>query len=784
MNDASAPEITEASRWWPRQNSELRRKREQRVWSLVLRYGLATLLVGAAIVASKASVLILHVEPFVSLFLCAIILAAWVGGIGPGFLATGLAAVSFDYFVLPPVGSFAILPHEVARFALFLIVALFVNWISAKHILAARSLDRSRRELLASLQRQKQVETNLLRSEMYLTEAQRLSQTGSFGWKIPTGELRWSQETFRIFGYELDATPTPNLVIDRVHPEDRAQVKQVIDEAFASGREFDHEYRLLMPDGQVKHVRALTRAVKDSLGYDELIGAVTDVTAAKNAEQELRNRELRAIEAERQVRATLDTIQVVVWTALPDGTNEFHNKHLLSYTGLSADEARGERWITMVHPEDAPKQRAKWQEAVAAGTPFEFESRLRRFDGQYRWFLTRAVPLRDDEGKVIRWYGTSVDIDDLKQSQRLLQHSEQRFRDFAETASDWFWETDQDHRLSVLSREAKAVRVGSPAWQYATDLEEEAEKWQDHFKLIDAHQPFREFVFRIALPDGSPGYTSVSGKPLFDSTGAFLGYRGVASDVTATIRREQAETALRDAQAELAHAARVIALGELTTSIAHEVNQPLTAILSNAEVSLRWLDRGAAYLDRVRQSIEWIVKDVNRAADVIGHVRALARKTDSGRTAFDLNEVVTEVSALLRRELLENQVELKLDLSPSPLIVCADRIQLQQVIMNLLMNGIEAMQPISDRPRKLVLRSECKGPCEIQVMVEDCGIGISAADPEKLFDAFFTTKSSGLGLGLSICRTIIESHGGRLSAAQRPEFGAAFQFTLPLRQQT
>lgn len=654
MGNASVPEFLETWQWWPRlkamQSSELPPGGGAGLRSVVLRYGLAVVLIGVAVLASKACATFLHVEPFVSLFLCAIILSAWAGGIAPGLFATALAAISFDYFVLLPIGSFAMQTNEVARLVLFLVVALFVNWMSAKHILAARSLDRSRRDLLASLERQKQVEARLVRSEMYLAEAQRLSHTGSFGWKVARDQLYWSQETFRIFGYEQTITPTLSLVFERVHPDDRGFVQEAFEAAGADRRDFDHEYRLLMTGGEVRYVRARARAVADPDGGVELIGAVTDVTETKEIEIDLRT-------------------------------------------------------------------------------------------------------------------------------------SQQRFRDFAETASDWFWETDQSNRLSILSREAKAVRVGSPAWEYATDLEEEAQKWQDHFKLVDAHQPFRDFIFRIALPDGSPGYTSVSGKPLFDSSGVFLGYRGVASDITATIRREQAETALRDAQAGLAHAARVIALGEVTTSIAHEVNQPLTAILSNAEVSLRWLDRGADYLHRARQSIEWIVKDVNRAADVIGRVRALARKTDTGRTAFNLNEVVTEVSNLLQREMAENQVELKLALSPDPLMVCADRIQLQQVILNLLMNGMEAMQPISDRPRELLLKSECKDSSNVSVIVEDCGIGISVDNPEKLFDAFFTTKTSGLGLGLSICRTIIESHGGRLSATKRPEFGAAFQFSLPLRSQ-
>jgi C4-dicarboxylate-specific signal transduction histidine kinase len=309
-------------------------------------------------------------------------------------------------------------------------------------------------------------------------------------------------------------------------------------------------------------------------------------------------------------------------------------------------------------------------------------------------------------------------------------------------------------------------------------MEEEPEKWRLHIAALNEHQPFRGFRYKARHADGSPIYFAASGKPVFDAEGNFLGYRGVASDVTATVRAEQAEAALHEAQADLAHATRVTMLGELTASIAHEVNQPLAAIVTNAEACLRWLDRGADNMDAARRSVEWIIKDGNRAAEVIGRVRALATKTDTERSRFNVNDVVHEVCTLVQRELSNSDVSLRMELAPVPLLVRADRVQLQQVIINLVMNGIEAMQSVTDH-REMVIRSQQNEANQVMVMVEDCGIGISAENAERLFNAFFTTKSSGLGLGLSICRSIVEAHGGRMSASCNAGPGATFQFSLP-----
>jgi PAS domain S-box-containing protein len=248
--------------------------------------------------------------------------------------------------------------------------------------------------------------------------------------------------------------------------------------------------------------------------------------------------------------------------------------------------------------------------------------------------------------------------------------------------------------------------------------------------------------------------------------------------------RKHVEGALRDAQANLAHVVRVTTLGELAASIAHEVNQPLAGVVANAEACLRWLDRETPDLNAARRSVEWVIEDGNRASEVIRRVQALANKTNIEKIPLDVNDVVREAIALVQRELISHQVSLRMELAPTLPTILGDRVQLQQVMINLVVNGIEAMQSVTDRPRELVIRSREDEPQHVLLSVTDCGVGISAEDADRLFTAFFTTKSSGMGMGLSICRSIMEAHGGRLWATANDRHGATFQFTLPMNTDT
>jgi PAS domain S-box-containing protein len=520
----------------------------------------------------------------------------------------------------------------------------------------------------------------------------------------------------------------------------------------------------------------------------ELIGTHVDVTEQYEAKEKLQKAFDEIKKSEDRLRLVIDTIPTLVWRAGPDGIPDFLNHQALYYTGLALDQA-ATGWPRAFHPDDKKGMLQKWSAIRESGMRGELEARLRRFDGEYRWFLFRAEPLHDEAGNIVKWYGSSTDIEDRKRTEEAFRKSEQRFRDYAETASDWFWETGPDHRVTQVSDHLNAVGIapsrltGVFRWDIATDVQSEPEKWRRHRALHDAHRPFRDFVYSTANESGSPVYVRSSGKPLFDGSGKFLGYRGTGTDITATIRADHAEQALREAQAELAHVTRVITLGELTASIAHEVNQPLAAVVANAEACLRWLDRETPDLNAARRSAEWVISDGVRASDVVRRVRALVNKTDVEKVALDVNNVVREAIALVQRELSNHGVSLRTEFVPALPIIMGDRVQLQQVIINLVMNGIEAMQPITERARELVVRSDRDATQYVRVSVTDCGVGISADNANRLFNAFFTTKSNGLGMGLSICRSIVEAHGGRLSACPNEGPGATFQFILPPHQE-
>ena len=633
----------------------------------------------------------------------------------------------------------------------------------------------------------KRAEQALRRSEAYLAEAQRLSHCGVTAYKGST-VFYGSEEIYRIWGFDpAQGVPSRKAVLQRIHPDDRDRLNAEVERALSEKKRYSTAYRIVLPDGTVKHLESIGQPVFSTNGeLVEVVATQIDVTERKRAEETLRESEARLAETRRELQATIDKIPALVASLWPNGERDFVNLTWQRFTGISQEEARGTTQMIPVHPDHRGLGASDWQRCLETGEPFEQEERLLRVDGQYRWHWVRREPARDENGKVIKWYGIGFDIEDRKRAEDALRESEAKFRDYAETASDWFWEIGPDYRFTLLTANAfrsdSADRIGTLCWDHALDLETEPEKWRLVWATFNSRKPFRDFVYCSVDGGGSPMYVRVSGKPMFDANGEFRGYRGTGTDVTALRTAEaearESEQRYREVQLELAHANRVATVGQLTASITHEVNQPITAAVTYALAARRFLSAEPPNFHEVDDALSLIVKEGNRAGEVVRRIRALIKKAPARKDAVEINDAVLEVVALTRIEAANNRVSVRTQLAEGLPPVQGDRVQLQQVLLNLIINAIEAMRDVSEQERELLISTRHE-PDDVSVEVRDSGPGFAPADFERVFEAFYTTKPGGLGLGLSICRSIIEAHNGQLWASPNVPRGAIVRFTAP-----
>src|SRR5215213_974900 len=612
--------------------------------------------------------------------------------------------------------------------------------------------------------------------------------------------------------------------------------------------------------------------------------------------------------SDRELKLIVDTIPALAWSGRPDGSAEFFNQHFLDYVGLTSEQASDWGWTTAVHPEDREGLILTWQAIMASEQLGEGEARLRRHDGEYRWFLFRANPVRDESGRVVKWYGINIDITERQLALERLQ-SNQDLLDLAQKSSgalafDWYpqqdlnylspeqqalyglapgtfdgkfktwkgmiyaadWPTVVDaikhaqrrgqvtveyrvvwpdgtlHWLSTngrmffddagepvrvvgftsdvtrrklveeelrrseafLAQAQRLSRTGSFSWHVATDEITWSEQLYRIYeldprttitldvirtrvhpedltlyeKMVEQARNGRddfEWHYRLIMPDRSIKHMHAVAHLMRDGNGE-LEYMAAVQDVTA---RRSSEEALDKARSELAHVARVMSLGALTASIAHEVNQPLSGIITNASTCVKMLDADPPNVDGARETAKRTIRDGRRAADVITRLRALFSKKDAAVELVDLNEATREVIALSRSELEWNRVITRTEFADELPLVTGDRVQLQQVIINLLRNGSDAMSEVNDRPRELLFKTELdEGDC-VRVSVQDAGTGFDSQTLDQLFRSFYTTKADGMGIGLSVSRSIIESHHVRLWATANDGPGVTFSFSIP-----
>jgi PAS domain S-box-containing protein len=653
-----------------------------------------------------------------------------------------------------------------------------------------------------------------------------------------------------------------------------------------------------------------------SIGLQEARLLSEQKRVARELDQRVAQRTRELAEANQDLQLQVGLLQhipVAAWTLRPDGTPDFVNRNWLEYTGQALDyvQSNPEAWMTVVHPGDREKASRSFWEGIRSGQGFTMEARFRRaHDEAYRWHLNRAVPLRDAAGEILRFVGTSTDIEDLKKSQEHLSRAEERTRLIIDTALDAVVTMDAQGTITGWSKQAEvvfgwskseaigqrmseliiperqrmaherglrhflatgegpilrqrievtAVRRGgaefpvelevSPMrlgqdWVFSAFIRDITDSKLAEEKLRESELNLRQMTETIpemlwsATPEGTIDYVNArvldytgfsaeeimasgwtkllhpddvdqaaqawmscvttgapyrvevrtfhagdrtyrwcvtSSLPLLDRQGRILKWYGTVVDMHDW---KQAQEELRNTQADLAHMTRVMTMGELTASIAHEVNQPLSGIITNAGTCLRMLAADPPNVDGARETARRTIRDGNRMSDVITRLRALYSKRDAATESMDLNEATREVIALSLSELQRNNVIVRLELAETLPLVAGDRVQLQQVILNLLRNASDAMTGVDDRPRQLLIRTEPDGD-GVRLTVQDAGVGFDPQAADRLFKAFYTTKNNGMGIGLSVCRSIIESHHGRLWASLNDGPGAAFSFSIP-----
>jgi PAS domain S-box-containing protein len=659
-------------------------------------------------------------------------------------------------------------------------------------------------------------EEKLQQSEAYLSEAQRLSHTGSFGWKVSTGEIIWSEETFRIFQYDRTAIPTVELVLHRVHPEDVAVVRQTITRASQDGKDFDFERRLLMPDGLIKHVRVVGHpSPPDESDELEFIGAITDITDRKRAEA-LLSGEKRLLEmvahgdslsqildslcrlVEEQAPGVLASILLLdsnsnqlrhggapslpkAYTDAIDGSEigpSVGSCGTAAHFGkqvIVSDIASDPLWVNFRELALTYSLRACWSTPI-----FSAEGKvIGTFAMYYRETRSPSPGDQDIIGQITHLAGVAIQH---KLSEDALQRSESYLAEAQRLAHTGSWAWRVAGREPVhLSDEWYRIygfdpKDGMPRWEQRLERihSEDRAKFLEAIDRAVTTKSDYDIDLRLLLPEGKVKYIQTVGHPVLNASGNLVQFVGSTTDIT---EQKRAEEALRQAQADLAYMNRVTTMSELAASLAHEIKQPIAAAVTDANTCLRWLTREKPDIEEARETATRIVKDATRAAEIISRIRLLFKKGTSERELVDLNELVREMIVLLRNEATRYSVSVRTDLARDLPQIMADRVQLQQVIMNLIANSVDAMRDV-EGAHELAIKSQRSENEHLLLSVSDTGVGLPP-QRDQIFNAFFTTKAYGTGMGLAISRSIVESHGGRLWAGDNSPRGASFYLTLP-----
>jgi PAS domain S-box-containing protein len=627
----------------------------------------------------------------------------------------------------------------------------------------------------------KRAEEALQQSQFYLGEGQRLAHMGS--WALnPSGFFEhWSQELFKIFGLDPHkGAPTLEEYLAAVHPADRDFMAETFRRMHAEGSGCDVKKRIVRPDGEQRYVRCVGIPVIEDEMLKGFLGTAIDITEQELLTQELERQQAYLTEAQKLTHTGS-------WAYQPDRGEFLHcSDEFFRIYGLNPQEGvpTREQIRNQIHPEDRDRTRENRQKQFRERRELVDDYRVVLPDGAVRDLHIIGHPILDENGKLVEYVGTAMDITDRKRAEQALQRSEAYLAEAQKLTHTGSWAWRVSDRSGVhFSGELYRIYGVNPAeganWEKRVELvhPDDRDKWIDTIERAIRERSEYDLEFRIVWPNGMVKWIHSVGRPVFSAAGDLEQFVGSSTDITELKSAEQERERLRQLEADLAHTNRVSTLGEMAASLAHEIKQPIAAAITSANSCVEWLAHEPPNLDRARAAAAKVDKYGNRAAEIIDRIRSLYKKSPPQRELVDVNGIIQELLTLLKGEVHRFSVAMRTDLSTELPKIMVDRVQLQQVFMNLMLNAIEAMK---DSGGELTVKSELQDG-QLQFSVSDRGVGLPMEKMDQIFSAFFTTKPQGSGMGLAISRSIVESHGGQLWACANSGGGASFHFTLPLQ---
>lgn len=633
------------------------------------------------------------------------------------------------------------------------------------------------------------VELELLAREQELSQL--VDMVPSHVWRLtPDGEPTFFNKRMKDFlGLNVSDTERPGmsrlavLVDTAIHRDDAAAFRNALTSCLASGETFAMRYRLRRVDGVFRWMSSRAEPMRDHTGRIlHWYGLCHDIDDQVRVEDELRA-------SKQQLQQMIDAVPVNILSFSPSGKLTYASRRYLDKVGSPPSHVEDFSALArdVAHPEDFPAMFRNASDGFAAGQPFVNRFRRREKDGAYRWIEARAHPLRDPNGAIMQWYIASIDIEDEMRAQEALRERERTLRQLVETLpamidcaapnGEPVYRSRQlrdflGYGLEELDGEAQSrLQRTLESSVHPDDLAGVKEDYAHSLSTGDAYARRH----RLRRFDGEYRWVETRAAPMLSPEGTIIQWNVICLDIDGEVR---AQVELRSAQEKIARASQAASLAELSASIAHEVNQPLAAIVATSHACHRWLSADPPNLERARITLDRIIRDANSASEVVSRIRALFSQSSKTRTQVDMAEMIREVCLILADDLTAKNTHVETELSqilPQPLV---DRVQMQQVLVNLIRNAIDSMEGVVDRPRLIRIRAASDGNDLVRFELQDHGSGL--ADPERAFEPFFTTKQNGMGMGLAICRSIIEAHDGRLWILDSSPGGTTLAFTLPI----